>query len=422
MARPIPLLLIAALAPACVPDLAPAAVSDDPATADSGAPGPAPTVTEETVPDQVLDNDHVFSQDRIHEIAITLSDDAVAALAAEPYEDALGDVVIDGVAVSSIGVRLRGKIGSFRTLDGKPKFELDFNAFIDDQRFYGLESLSLNNSIVDCSYLKEPLAMAVFAGFEVAAPRAAYASVTVNGADYGLYVIIETEDDRFLRRHWGEPIGNLYDGKYVWYADGSYTLLDFAEGHDLLYQLEEGTDVGHADLSAVSEGLAAGVAAHDVYARLDGVVDWEQLHRVWAVEQFIGQNDGYALNKNNYRPYFPEPGAPMVMIPWDYDYSFLEDVWWSRDWRHPRGNLVGACWADADCAARHREVVAELLDAVDGMALPVLADRLEALTSTAVVIDPRRECSTSQVNSERERVADWLTTRGDALRTFWELE
>lgn len=264
--------------------------------------------------------------------------------------------------------------------------------------------------------------MAVFAEFGVAAPRAAFADVTINGMDYGLYVVIETEDDRFLRRHWGAPVGNLYDGKYVWYADGSYTLLDFAEGHDLLFELEEGEDVGHVDLSAVSTGLAEGVAAGDVYARLAPIVDWEQLHRVWAVEQLMGQNDGYALNKNNYRPYFPAPGAPMEMIPWDYDYSFLEDAWWSRSWSAPRGNLVAACWADAACLARHREVVAELLEVYGGMDLPALGDHLADLTSTAAVIDPRRECTTGEVNSERARVAAWLTDRPAYLRSFWGLE
>ena len=422
MSSPRTTVLTALFALSCVADPAPsgrdpAAVGSD----DTAAPTPAPTVTREVVPDQTLDNDHVFSQDRVHEIAIRLPDASWAALAAAPYEPAPAHVVIDGVAVDDVGLRLRGKIGSFRTLDGKPKFKIDFNRFVDDQRFYGLEGLSLNNSVVDCSYMKEPLALAAFAAFDVPASRSTFARVTVNDLDYGLYVVIETHDDRFVRRHWGEPIGNLYDGKYVWWPDRSYTLLDFAEGHDDLYQLEEGTEVGHADITAISTALAEGVAAGDFHARMSPLVDWDQLHRVWAVEQYMGQNDGYSLNTNNYRVYFRASDAKMQMVPWDYDYSFLEDVWWSRYWTAPQGNLVAACWADAACAAEHQAVVAQLLDAIDALDLPNLNTELAALTIADARLDPRRECSLEEVDSERARVAEWLTTRTAYMRAYWGL-
>ncbi|MFO0006349.1 MAG: CotH kinase family protein, partial [bacterium] len=107
----------------------------------------------------------------------------------------------------------------------------------------------------------------------MAAPRAADARVWVNGDDYGLYLLLETPDDRFLKRAWDEPDGNLYDGKYVWYPDGSYTLLDFAEGHDHLYQLEEGEDVGHADIASVSAALAAGWGSPTFLATTGAVVE-----------------------------------------------------------------------------------------------------------------------------------------------------
>ena len=55
-------------------------------------------------------------------------------------------------------LRLRGKLGSFRDVNEKPKWKLDFNQYFPDRRFYGLESLSLNNSVGDCSYLREKLA------------------------------------------------------------------------------------------------------------------------------------------------------------------------------------------------------------------------------------------------------------------------
>jgi hypothetical protein len=389
---------------------------------DSGAPdGEPPEVTEETLPDQVMSDDWIFAQDVIHEVVITLPQASWDALYAAPRELTPGDVSFDGVEIAQVGVRLRGKIGSFRTLDGKPKLEVDFNRYVEDQRLYGLESLSFNSSIVDCSYVKEPLGYALFAAMGVPASRSAFAHITINDRDYGLYVIIETTDDRFTRRHWGEPVGNLYDGKYVLWPDNSYTLLDFGEGHDELYQLEEGTDVGHVDIASVTAAYIDGTAAGDFHSRAGAVVNWDNLHRMWAVEQWMGQNDGYCMNKNNYRVYFDAEDGLMRMIPWDLDHSFLEDYEWGRSWPSPYGNLARACFADAACAAEHRVVVTEMLTVVEGLDLPGLATQLETLTDAAARADPRRECAETSIDSYRAHVNSWLTTRSASVRTMWGL-
>ncbi|MFT5683252.1 MAG: spore coat protein CotH [Myxococcota bacterium] len=276
------------------PDTSDTAVDTDTDTTPPDT-GPAdtepPPVTEEVIGDHTLEDDWIFAYDVIHEVEITLPEASVTALGLEPYTYTEGSVTFDGEAIPLIGVRLRGKIGSFRELSGKPKFKLDFNQYVEDQRFYGLETLSLNNSVVDCSYLKEHIGYALFEAAGVPASRTGIARVSVNGSPYGLYTIIEVPDDRFLRRHYTDPSGNLYDGKYVW--DGyNYTLLDFAEGNDTLFQLEEGTDVGHVDITEISSTILEVALTPDYYTGTSEVVDWPLLHRMWAVEQFIGQNDG----------------------------------------------------------------------------------------------------------------------------------
>ena len=114
------------------------------------------------------------------------------------------------------------------------------------------DELSLNNSVVDCSYLKEPMAWKVFQQAGVPWLRTAWAWVTINGLPFGFYQVIETPNDDWVARHWEDSSGNLYDGKYVWYGGWSYTLLDFGIGVDDQFQLEEGEDNGNADIAAVS--------------------------------------------------------------------------------------------------------------------------------------------------------------------------
>jgi spore coat protein CotH len=376
-------------------------------------------IDEWSIGDQPEPDDSVFDQGFIHTIDIRFDDAAEDALWAEPYEWVRADADIDGVALEDVGLRLRGKIGSFRELDGKPKFKLDFNRFVDGRRFQDMEALSLNNSVVDCSFLKEPIAYAAFAAIGAPEIRTSYAQVTVNGAPYGLYVLIETQDDRFLKRNWDDASGNLYDGKYVWYGDRDYVLLDFGEGNDTLYQLEEGEDVGHADISGISEALVEAWGQPDFYARMGEVVDWEQVHRVWAGEQWAGQNDGYCLNKNNYRVYFDPDDGRADWIPWDMDYSFLRDSDWGRNWRQPTGNLAYGCFADETCRAAWQAEVERSLEIIDDAGLLELHDDLDALTQDAAEDDPRRECSRGDIRGWRGYTRDWVENRSDTVRWDW---
>jgi hypothetical protein len=446
----LPPLLSLLLAPGCAPDKdgTPGERPDlsspeDTAPADTGSPDteppppedtappedtsppedtePPPDITYEDIGDHDLDDSWIFSHEAIHEVELTLPADSWTALFADPYTYVEAGFRFDGEALDTVGVRLRGKIGSFRDLNGKPKFKIDFNQFIEDQRFYGLETLSLNNEIVDCSYLKEPLGYALFEAMGVPASRTGFATLTVNGQPYGLFVIVEVPDDRFLRRAYEEPEGNLYDGKYIWYGDYNYTLLDFASGVDDLFQLEEGKDVGNADITAVSDALVAARYQTGFVEAMDPYIDWENFHRVWAGEHWLGQNDGYVLNTNNYRVYFDPTDGRANFVPWDLDYSFLYDYEWGMDWFRPRGTIASYCLADPECTMAQRDALSRAIDAAEKLDLPGLHTQLAALIADEVAADPRRECSTLSVNYEQAEVVTWLTARSDQLREEWGL-
>jgi len=389
---------------------------------DSGIGPPDPVLVVEEIGDQDPDLDSwIYDPLVIHDIAITLSDSAVGSLGTDPYTYVQGAVSFDGIAMPTIGVRLRGKIGSFRDLSGKPKFKLDFNQYISNQRFFGLETLSLNNSVVDCTYLKEPIAYGVMRDAGVAASRTSWAQVTVNGGDYGLYVMIETPDDRFLVRNFDDPTGNLYDGKYVYYDDGTYQLLDFATGDDALYQLEEGVDVDHEDITLISDTVWAWYGSDSFQDQLSLVVDFDNVHRMLAAEQWVGHNDGYALNTNNYRVYFDPIDGRMKFIPWDFDYSFLNDTDWGMSWWTPLGTIASGCWGDPNCFASQGLAMAELLDTLDVPAILNLFDTMAELTYDPMVADPRRECSYDYVMYYRDTLRTMIEGRDAALRSWWGL-
>ena len=386
------------------------------------ARGAAPPVTSESAGGFEADDSWLFSDSAIHRIDITLPAASVTALTADPDTFAVGEVTIDGETVPRIGVRLRGKVGSFRTLDKKPKLKLDFNEYVKEQRFYGLKALALNNAVQDCSYLKEPLGYRIYAAAGVPALRTGFARLRVNGADYGLYIVLEVPDDRFLKRHYPEWKGNLYDGKYIWFGGGNYTMLDFNSNVDDKFALEEGTDVGNQDIRAVSQALAAQAGIGMFVAGMAPVLAWDEFHRLLAVDQWTGANDGYALNTNNYRVYFnPANGGRMEMHPYDLDNSFRHDYEWGMNWRTPRGKLARGCFNDTGCVQEHKKVVQAIIAAIDPAALITWFNRIDALTINDARSDPRRECTADRLVPLRQALRDWVNTENGQLRTFWGL-
>lgn len=360
----------------------------------------------------------IFDDTVLHTVALTLGEEARAALRDEPYVWVRGDVALDGEAVSAVGVRLRGKIGSFRTLDQKPKFKIDLNRYNPDQEFQGLEAISLNNEVVDCSYVKEPAGYAVYHAMGLAAPHTSFATVTVDGEDYGLYVLVEVPDDRFLKANFDKAKGNLYDGKYLYYGGYDYEMVDFTPSLDGNFTLEEGEDVGLADIQAITAALRSDEG--DFEARLDPLVDLDQLHRLLAVEQWIGHVDGYALDQNNYRVYMNPYDDRAEIIPWDLDYAFTSPRSWGMSWSEPRGALARGCWADEACFAAQAETARAAVERIDTDALLARFDAWTALIASAAAADPRRECGAARVAPSQEDVRAWLESRPESVPAWWE--
>lgn len=400
-----------------------------PAPGDTGQdelPGGTDTDTGEIVEDPEADRawQAEFYQDTvIHDIAIELDEDNLRALRRDPHSYAVASVTVDGEALTDVGVRLRGKIGSFRDMSGKPKFKLDLNEFHPDQRLHGLKALHLNNAVVDCSYLREPLAYQVFRDLGLAASRTSFARVEVNGDTYGLYVLVEGPDSELLEVAYPEEDeGNLYDGKYIYdWNTGGYTLLDFAAGVDALYALEEGEDVANADIAAVSAALANAPYGPGYAEAMDPLVDWDQWHRAWAVEQWIGHLDGYQMNKNNYRVYFRPSDGRMTYLPTDFDYAFLSDGGWGVWWTGPIGNLAARCMLEQGCVDAQVSAVSGMLDDLDADALVTKLQAMRRLIRADAADDPRRECGTSDIAATQDYLEAWTAGREATVRATWGL-
>lgn len=403
-----------------------AAYLDEAEDTDTGPPEDTapqdPHVEEEQIGPMEDIDAWIFASDTVHQVDLSLSDAAWAALTADPETYVEADVLFDGMPIPSSAVRIKGQYGSFRTLTGKPSLKIDFNRYVDDQRFFGLEKITLNNAVVDCAYMKERVSYRVFEQMGIPAARTGHAWVTMNGHDYGLYNLIESVDDRFLTRVHGDDSGNLYDGAYYLYEWTWYVLLDFNDFAQDFYALNEGVDVDHMDIHRITDGLAAFRGKEDFYANMGALVDWDEVLRFAATEELVGQNDGYGLNTNNYFVFFNPRTGLMEMYPWDLDYSMLYDWQWGRNWASPAGVLLKACNEDDTCREAWKAAVVDVLNTLDKSDLKSYYESVAEASWPYAMTDPRRECSLAAVGNMRADIQTWFIRHPDEVKARWGIE
>ncbi|MFI5026601.1 MAG: CotH kinase family protein, partial [Solirubrobacterales bacterium] len=238
----------------------------------------------------------IYGPARVAVIDLTLSPTAIAELEENPSEYVRGRFVMvttDGTPgreerrfepAGDVGIRLKGKFGSFRPLTGKAGFKIKLNEYAK-QRVLGLKKLTLNNMVQDPSMIHESLAYTVLRAAGIPAPRTGYAYVRVNGEDFGVYLDVEVLDDVGLERWFGEfdDPQHLYEGEYG---------TDVTPGGAAAFSVDEGDDEVRADLEALIAAVADGGSPFS--QRVDGLADLGEMTRMWAGEKYIGHWDGYA--------------------------------------------------------------------------------------------------------------------------------
>ena len=207
-----------------------------------------------------------------------------------------------------VALRLKGRTGSFRGLDDKPSFTLDFDRFAPGHRFHGLSKIHLNNAVEDPSYLHEKLGAELFRSAGVPAPRVSHALVELNGRRLGLYVLKEGFAEEFLAAHFRRKDGNLYEPEP-------------GPGSDVTGAMRRSSGTGVADGSDLRR-LASAASQPDFSARwnqLADVLDMDRFLTFMAMEVLIGHRDGYCLAKNNYRLYHDPAVNRFVFLPGGMD-------------------------------------------------------------------------------------------------------
>ncbi|MBM74890.1 MAG: hypothetical protein CMK59_05780 [Proteobacteria bacterium] len=215
------------------------------------------------------------------------------------------DVTINGSELSNIGVRKKGFIGSQST--EKPSLKLNLDEYIEGAELFCTDNITLNNAVQDPSLIRQCLGYDLFAQAGLATPRCNFAQVKVNGEHLGIYAHVEPIKRSFLRDHFGNDHGDLYEG----------TISDF---HELKYKTFESknTDTDET-LAPIIQLMEAIDNSSDLKETLSQHIDVDQFLTFWAMEVITGHWDGFAGNTNNFYLYRDPQSQKFSFIPWGLD-------------------------------------------------------------------------------------------------------
>lgn len=296
--------------------------------------------------------ENIFDSSYVHNIDIQVS----AADWSKLKKDALSKecidstVTIDGEELFHVGVRTKGNSTLlFNAAKGWDRFSLvlEFDAFQESQRYYGLDCLSLYNNMFDASAMKTYLCYEMMRSLDIPTPLCSFAAVHINGEFMGVYAASELFSESFALRNFGYDYGQLYkpeqfDIAAIMTGEVQNATIDLAglSGNSFtidsmlsipndavrlaylgesLYAYEDiwrnaSFNIGTSDKNRVVNALWQ-LAEGD---HPESVVDMDMLARYFAVNTFVLNTDCYTTSMaHNYGLY--EKDGILTMLPWDYD-------------------------------------------------------------------------------------------------------
>src|SRR5262245_10213045 len=235
---------------------------------------------------------------------------------------------------ADVGVKKKSFCGSINS--DKPCLHVDFGKFRDAnvaqiEALIGTRYITLNNSIQDRSYIRQPLGYTLLGMAGLPHSRCNFARVFVNGTligqgvagvnSPGIYVNAEPIMKRYIERNFnGNMKGNLYEIEH--HDDFVKERLNFIGVEDLS-KFDNKADLKLADETIAAQGVAGAAQ----------VIDLDQFMKLYAMEFYLKHWDGYSDNTNNSYIYndltaVETPGVANVkfkMIPWGIDQTFQPD-------------------------------------------------------------------------------------------------
>lgn len=253
-----------------------------------------------------LPGHELFTELHIPKLQITVDSEEYSKLKDAPREYVRATVQEGERSYTNVAIRLKGGPGSYRDIRDTPSFTVNFDKFAEGQTFHGLKKIHLNSSVQDRSLLEEKISREIFEAAGVPAPRAGHAQVFFNKRRLGVYVLVEGVNKQFLKRHFKDASGNVYEGK---------------SGSEVTMNMPANSGDDRRDKSRL-RALAAAARQPDLNLRLvalEETLDVDRFLTYMALEMILWHWDGYTMHRNNFRIFHDRTTDRMVFFPQGMD-------------------------------------------------------------------------------------------------------
>lgn len=150
----------------------------------------------------------------------------------------------------------------------------------------GIDSLTLNNSKQDDSYVRQPVGYGIFRQGGIPYARCNFAKVIINGQNLGIYVNLEPMKEPYMQRNFNNnDKGNLYETEWRFDLETKNLLPSKGFNQEGFSDYDNQKDLAVAT-SLLDKGLSSAKQ----------VIDVEQVTRVLAMQAIVKHWDGYPNN------------------------------------------------------------------------------------------------------------------------------
>lgn len=259
----------------------------------------------------------IFPHDEVVEANIEIDEDTYAEMLnnATAEEIVMADITYNGNTFENVGIRPKGNSSLrdvFQSDSDRYSFKVDFNYYLDDQNFYGITKLNLNNIFSDPSMMAEYLGYEMLDSLDAVSSRTTYVKLSINGEYFGLYLAVEQVNEEFLNENYSNSDGDLYKP-------------DQGTGSDLAYISDDGTDytglfpenADNSDNAEITELIKTIENGGD----LDSIFDVDSFLKYLAVSTMTIHQDSYQGGMfHNY--YLYDNNGIFEWISWDLNMIF----------------------------------------------------------------------------------------------------
>lgn len=226
-------------------------------------------------------------------------------------------VMINGISFDSVGVKFKGN-SSYDSTYIKNPFTIALDEY-KNQTYQGYKTLKLANCFSDPSMIREVLSYQIVKNY-IDAPKANFATITVNKKPLGLYSNVESINKAFCSSRYGSSKGAFFSCSPTVIptpqTKSNLLYLNSKDSSDYMKYYELKSDDGWSELIELCDSLTNNPTS------FERIMDKEKVLWMLALNNILVNLDSYTgVFCQNYYLYRDNEYYWNV-IPWDYNMSF----------------------------------------------------------------------------------------------------